>query len=372
MLPRRRLKADRLRAYFWGMDTKEIRSPAPKGGEIVDAQSSVIEVLEGALDDLKVEAKTYVQNARTPATLRGYDAAWSRFVSWCSIYRKSPLPADPTTVALFLTDVSPTKREEGVPEVPTSTGEKRLHAGTLSRYTSAIKLRHEAAGHLSPTLDVRVKSVLRGIRRAHGVAPNRQAAPLLVGDLISVVETLDATKLIDVRNKALLLVGFAGALRRSEIVSLQVGDLDFRNDGVVVKLRRRKTDQEGKGAIVGIAYGTNGTCPVVSLRKWLAAAGIEKGPAFRGVDRHGNVSSQRLNPQAVCRIVKKLVPRAGLAPGGYSGHSLRAGFATSAAAVGVEERDIAKVTGHASLQVLRQYIRDGQVLDGDLSRRLGL
>jgi len=339
---------------------------------VVGGHSNIIEVLEASLDDLKAEARSYVRNARTQGTLRGYDAAWSRFVAWCSIYDKSPLPADPTTVALFLTDVSPTKREEGVPEIPTSTGEKRLHVGTLGRYTSAIKLRHEAAGHLSPTLDVRVKSLLRGIRRTHGVAADRQAAPLLVGDLISVVETLDPAKLIDVRDKALLLVGFAGALRRSEIVGLQVGDLNFRSDGVVAKLRRRKTDQEGKGTVVGIAYGTNGTCPVVSLRKWLAAAGIENGPAFRGVDRHGNVSSQRLNSQAVCRIVKKLVPRAGLVSGGYSGHSLRAGFATSAAAVGVEEREIAKVTGHASLQVLRTYIRDGQVLDGDLSRRLGL
>lgn len=337
------------------MNTKQIRSPGRTSAALVPTAKRDLDVGEDPLDDLRLRAQDYVDRARSPATLRGYDSAWRRFVEWCDKHDGTALPAPAEIVALFLADLA-----------------RELHPMTLGRYTSAIKLRHDAAGYPSPTLDVRVKSVLRGIRRAHGVAPDRQAAPLLVGDLISIVETLDPTKLIDVRDKALLLVGFAGALRRSEVVGLHVGDLDFRSDGLVVKLRRRKTDQEGKGSIVGIAYGTNGTCPVVALRRWITAARIDAGLVFRAVDRHGNVSDRRLNPQAVCRVVKKLVSRAGLVPASFSGHSLRSGFATSAAAVGVEEREIAKVTGHASLQVLRTYIRDGQVLDGDLSRRLGL
>ena len=353
------------------MNTKEIRSPG-QIVEVVRGRGNIIEVLEASLDELKADARSYVRNARTQSTLRGYDAAWSRFVAWCSIYDRSPLPADPAVVAAFLADIAPTKREEHEPEVPTSTGDERVQVGTLGRYLSAIKLRHDAAGHPSPTLDVGVKSVIRGIRRTHGVAPDRRAAPLLVGDLLSVIETLSPNKLGDVRDKALLLIGFAAALRRSEIVGLDVGDLSFRSDGLVIRLRRRKTDQAAKGTFVGVAYGTNGSCPVVALRKWVAAAEVTTGPVFRAVDRHGNVHDRRLNGQTVCRAVKKLVPRASLDADAYSGHSLRAGFATSAAAAGVEEREIAKVTGHASVQVLRQYIRDGRILHGDLSRRLGL
>lgn len=337
------------------MNNKKIRSPRPAPAALIPTFEHDLDVVESALNDLRARAQEYVGRARSPGTLRGYDSAWARFVGWCGVHRRDPLPADPEVVALFLADVA-----------------RELHPTTLGRYTSAIKLRHDAAGYPSPTLDVRVKSVLRGIRRTHGVHPERQAAPLLVGDLISVVETLGTSKLIDVRDKALLLVGFGGAFRRSEIIGLDVRDLAFRSDGLVVKVRRSKTDQDGKGTVVGIGYGTNGTCPLVALRKWVAGARIESGPVFRGVDRHGNVAAARLNSQAVCRVIKKLVPRAGLDPAHYSGHSLRAGFATSAAAAGIEEREIAKVTRHASVQVLRRYIRDGQVLHGDLSRRLGL
>jgi integrase len=186
---------------------------------------------------------------------------------------------------------------------------------------------------------------------------------------VSIVETLDTSTVAGLRDKALLLLGFSAALRRSEIVNLDVEDLSFRSDGFLLRIRRGKTDQEGRGRTIGVAHGRNGTCPVVAVRRWLMAAGIESGPLFRAVDRHDHIRQGRLCGRTVCRIVKRHVPQAGLDPARFGGHSLRSGFATSAAAAGVEEREIAEVTGHRSLVVLRGYIRSGKLFDVE---RIGL
>jgi integrase len=179
--------------------------------------------------------------------------------------------------------------------------------------------------------------------------------------------------MIGARDRALILLGFAGAFRRSELVALEVGDCAFGNDGLTVNLRKSKTDQEGQGRKVGIPYGSNPeTCPVRVLQSWMEEAGITSGPLFRSLNRHGRVKAGRLSGLDVARIVKKLADRAGLDAAKYAAHSLRAGHATSAAIAGASERSIMNQTGHRSVQMVRRYIRDGNLFRENSAGKLGL
>ncbi len=179
--------------------------------------------------------------------------------------------------------------------------------------------------------------------------------------------------LIGARDRALILLGFAGAFRRSELVGLDVEDCAFGKDGLTVTLRRSKTDQDGAGRKIGIPYGSNPeTCPVRTVQAWLEEAGSDAGPLFRSINRHGQVRTGRLSGIDVARIVKKLAVRAGLDPAKYAGHSLRAGHATSAAIAGASERSIMRQTGHRSVQMVRRYIRDGSLFRENSAGKLGL
>ena len=174
------------------------------------------------------------------------------------------------------------------------------------------------------------------------------------------------------RDRALLLVGFAGAFRRSELVSLDVADVAFDPNGLTIRLRRSKTDQEGEGRKVGLPYGSNlATCPVRALQEWLHVAAITNGALFVGINRHGTPQG-RLSACAVALIVKKVVAAAGLNPDLYAGHSLRAGLATSAAMAGVSERSIMAQTGHKSVMMVRRYIRDGSLFRENAAAGIGL
>jgi integrase len=207
--------------------------------------------------------------------------------------------------------------------------------------------------------------------RTLGVA-TVQKAPALTADIRAMVDATDAN-LIGLRDRALILLGFAGAFRRVEIVNLNDEDLDFSRDGLTVTLRRSKTDQEGQGRKIGIPYGSNPeTCPVRTLQAWLEQARITDGPVFRSLNRHGRVRMDRLSAVDVARIVKKLAKRAGLDPAKYAGHSLRAGHATSAAASGASERSIMNQTGHRSVQMVRRYIREGSLFRENSAGKLGL
>ena len=175
------------------------------------------------------------------------------------------------------------------------------------------------------------------------------------------------------RDRALLLLGFAGALRRSELVGLDVADVTEGTDGLTVHLRRSKTDQEGAGRTVGIPYGSNpATCPVRAWRAWLEVSGVAEGAAFRPVDRHGHIGGTRLSAQAVALVLKRHAARAGIDPGEVAAHSLRAGLATSAAAAGVPERVIAEQTGHRGTAMLRRYIREGSLFRENAASAVGL
>jgi integrase len=248
---------------------------------------------------------------------------------------------------------------------------ERLKAGTIQRRLNAIAEAHKVAGLDPPTHAPLVRNTLKGIRRTLGTAP-LQKAPALIDDIRAMMEAADAG-LIGVRDRALVLLGFAGAFRRSELVGLDLADASFGKDGLAVTLRRSKTDQEGQGRKVGIPYGSNpDTCPVRNMQEWIAQAAITSGPLFRSINRHGHVQAARLAGIDVARIVKKLAERAGLDPSSYAGHSLRAGHATSAAIAGASERSIMAQTGHRSVGMVRRYIREGSLFRDNSAAKLGL
>jgi integrase len=213
--------------------------------------------------------------------------------------------------------------------------------------------------------------VMHGIRRSMGIAPH-QKAPATVEVVRQMVDGLD-TDLQGLRDRALLLVGFAGAFRRSELVALNVEDVAFTREGLIILLRRSKSDQEGEGHKKGLPYGSNpATCPVRALQAWLEAADTNEGPIFRGIHRHGNVKAARLSTRAVALIVKRCAEAAGLDPEAFGGQSLRAGLATSAAAAGVSERVIMQQTGHRSVRMVRRYIREGSLFRENAAAKVGL
>ncbi len=286
---------------------------------------------------------TYLESARARATREAYRADLADFASWCVARGLSVVPAEPGTVARYLVDRAAS-----------------LKVSTLTRRLAAINQAHQAKGADSPTASILVRKVFAGIRRHHGVAPVGKT-PLLPDDLRAMVAQLGES-LGDRRDRALLLLGFAGAFRRAELVGLDVEDLRAVPQGLIVTVRRSKTDQEGEGLTKGIPRGRRPeTCPVAAVTAWQDAAGVTTGPLFRSVDRHGNVGGERLAAYTVVRVVKRLVGAIGLDPDLYGGHSLRAGLATAAAAAGAHERDIMRQTGHRSVAMLRRYIRQAEL-----------
>jgi integrase len=241
---------------------------------------------------------------------------------------------------------------------------------TINRRVSAIARAHRLAGYTTPLAGV-ARETLAGVRRMLGVAP-RQVAPVTVPELRAMINGL-THDIRGARDQALLLVGFAGALRQSELVGLDVADLVQMDAGTLLTLRRSKTDQEGEGRQVGIPYGSHReTCPVRSLRHWLEVSGISDGPIFRPVDKGGSVGASRLSDRSVALVIQRAAKRAGLDPALFSGHSLRAGLATAAAAAGVSEHDIARTTGHRSISVLRRYVRTATAFERNAAASVGL
>jgi integrase len=299
------------------------------------------------------QVREYIRASKAESTLRGYQSDWRHFC-WCESHGLHALPASPETVATYIAECA-----------------GRLKVGSLQRRLNAIAEAHKVVGLEPPTHTAIVRNTLKGIRRTAGTAQS-QKAPTLTDDIRAMVDTTDAGT-IGARDRALILLGFAGAFRRSEVVGLDVEDCAFGKDGLTVTLRRSKTDQTGAGRKIGIPYGSNPeTCPVPTIQSWLERAGISTGPLFRSINRHGHVLPGRLSGIDVARIVKKLAEQAGLDAAKYAGHSLRAGHATSAAIARASERSIMNQTGHRSVQMVRRYIRDGNLFRENSAGRLGL
>jgi site-specific recombinase XerD len=294
-------------------------------------------------------AERYAASALAPATRRAYECDWRLFATWCAERGLQAIPAEPATVAAFVA----------------AEAARGFRAVTIGRRAAAIAAAHRAQDHPNPCDSGAVAAVMSGIRREHGTKPLRRAAPLELDPLARLIEPIDTATLAGQRDRALLLLGFAAALRRSELVALDVEDLEFDTArGLVLTIGKSKTDQERAGAQVGVPYArARHRCAVRALQAWLHAAGIHRGPVFRRMRRGDTLTEQRLTDQSVALIVKRRAQTAGVRPEKLSGHSLRAGYATAAASAGVEERKIANVTRHKNLPVLRGYIRAATAFD---------
>lgn len=306
-----------------------------------------------AQNDEKI--KDYLIKSKAKNTRKSYEADWAHFETWCLSRGFESLPTTSQVVARYLVDMA-----------------DELKVSTLQRRLASINSKHRERG--LPVFSTRQEpfhSVWQGIVNDHGSAPNMKAATY-TKDIKAMVNTLP-NGILGERDRALLLVGFAGAMRRSELVGLNVEDIEFVREGLRVTIRKSKTDQEGQGHVIAIPYGSHiDTCPVRSLQAWLEVSNILEGPLFRPVNRHGQVGTQRLSDHAVAKIVKRAAEAAGLDASKFSGHSLRAGHATSAAQAGVQERIIMRQTRHRSIEMVRRYIREGDMFRENSAAELGL
>jgi integrase len=307
-------------------------------------------------------AEEYILAAKAQATRRAYASDWRHFMLWCAVNDLAALPATPSTVALYLTSLA-----------KPPAGEKPRKAATITRRLTAINAAHKEEGLDSPaTMNHRVVAdTLHGIRRTLGTAQTRKK-PLTHDRIVKLLNSLEGP-IPAARDKALLLVGFAGGLRRSELANIQVEDLQWHRNGVTIHLRKSKTDQEGKGREVSISLGVHDqTCPVMALENWMKIGCIKSGPVFRQVGQHGNVGKD-LDKDGIGRIVKRLVRRAKLsAPESYGGHSLRAGFVTEASENGATDKQIMKQTGHKSVAMVHRYMREDEKDRQAAASKLGL
>lgn len=323
--------------------------PAHKAvGELVKPQQGI--------EALAVQARDYARAAKASSTLRAYAADWRHFVAWAGVHGLQALPASAETIALYLAALARTHKP-----------------ATITRRLTSITKAHQALGMTSAATvsELAVSETLKGIRRTLGVA-QKAKMPLLTADLLQVLAHLPSG-LAGVRDRALLLAGYAGALRRSELAALDIKDVAWVDEGAVLTLRRSKTDQQGQGRQVALPRGAHAqTCPVRALRGWIEDAGLRDGALFRPADRHGRLRSGRLHGDAVGEIVKRALGRAGFEAGKYGGHSLRAGFATQAAKNGATAFDIMRQTGHRSVQTVSRYVREAQIFRDAPAGKLGL
>ena len=301
------------------------------------------------------EAESYARRSKAENTLKAYRSDWTAFETFCRGRELPSLPAAPATVAAYVAEAART-----------------VKANTVERRLTAISQAHQFAGCANPVEDKLVRTVMAGIRRVKGTA--QQGKEPLSPDVLRKMFAGTPDDLRTTRDRALLLVGFAGALRRSELVGLRFDHVRFTDDGLVVTIPKSKTDQEGEGQTVGIPYGSHPErCPVRALAAWLERSNITYGCLFPGIGRWGGeVTGKAICDHQLAKIIKRLVVRAGLDPAAYSGHSLRSGLATSAAEGGASERAIMDQTRHRSLKQVRKYIRRGSLFQDNAAARSGL
>jgi site-specific recombinase XerD len=333
-----------------------------RGGRAARTTVETVELLspEAAarqLRDLHLAVEGLLHSATADATDRAHRSDLTAFTEYCALHGLDALPASPDTVALYIA-------------ARVAAGDK---VATIRRRLASISVAHQAAGvRDSPTRSALVRTAMRGAARQLGTAPS-QATPLRLATLRRLLEETPEDTTTGVRDRAILLLGFAGALRRSELSALDLGDLREEDEGLVVTIRRSKTDPEGAGRQLGIPRGRNkDTCPVRATLRWIHVAGIADGPLFRRIGRWDALPAGRLGDRSIALVVQRAADRAGLEPTDYAGHSLRSGFATEAAAQGVPERAIMAQTGHRSVAVLRGYIRSGSLWRENAASSVGL
>ena len=306
---------------------------------------------------LQEETSLNLQNSKANNTIRAYKSDFNDFGLFCVQNGFKSLPSEPKIVSLYLTYLST----------------KDVKMSTLKRRLVSIGVIHKLRGHYLDTKHPSIIENIMGIKRRKG-SMQKGKKPLLINDLKEVINAIDKEKNEEIkklRDRSIILIGFSGGFRRNEIVSLDYEDLDFVQEGLKISLKRSKTDQFGEGSVKGLPYFDNSEyCPVVSIRKWIKISKINSGPLFRRFNKGSKLSDNRLSDQTVALLIKYYLKIAGIENKNYSGHSLRSGFATSAAESGVEERSIMAMTGHKSTEMVRRYIKEANLFKNNALNKI--
>ena len=309
------------------------------------------------LEALKEETLLNLQSSKANNTVRAYKSDFNDFSLFCSQNGFKSLPSEPKIISLYLTHLST----------------KDVKISTLKRRLVSIGVIHKLKGHYLDTKHPSIIENITGIKRRKGSIQIGKK-PLLISSLKKIINVIDQQKkeeLKKFRDRSIILIGFAGGFRRNEIVSLDYEDLDFVEEGLKIKLKRSKTDQYGEGSLKGLPYFENSQyCPVVSMQKWIKLSKISSGALFRRFTKGTNLSKNRLTDQTVALLIKEYLELAGIESKNYSGHSLRSGFATSAAESGAEERSIMSMTGHKSTEMVRRYIKEANLFKNNALNKI--
>ena len=306
---------------------------------------------------LQQETLLNLKNSKANNTVRAYKSDFNDFGLFCAKNSFKSLPSEPKIVSLYLTHLS----------------SKNIKMSTLKRRLVSIGVIHKLKGHYLDTKHPSIIENMMGIKRRKG-SIQQGKKPLLINNLKQIINVIDEQKIDNIkklRDRSIILIGFSGGFRRNEIVSLDYDDLDFVPEGLKINLKRSKTDQFGEGSLKGLPYFDNHQyCPVVSIQKWIEISKINSGPLFRRFNKGLNLSINRLTDQTVALLIKEYLQLAGIDSKNYSGHSLRSGFATSAAESGAEERSIMAMTGHKSTEMVRRYIKEANIFKNNALNKI--
>jgi len=306
---------------------------------------------------LQEETLLNLQSSKANNTVRAYKSDFNDFGIFCAQNGFNSLPSEPKIVSLYLTHLST----------------KDCKMSTLKRRLVSIGVVHKLKGHYLDTKHPSIIENIMGIKRRKG-SIQKGKKPILISnlkDLINVIDQQDKEEIKKSRDRSIILIGFSGGFRRNEIVSLDCDDLDFVPEGLKVNIKRSKTDQFGEGFTKALPYfDSSQYCPVVSLKKWIEISKINSGPVFRRFVKGSKLSENRLTDQTVALLIKEYVNLTGIDSKNYSGHSLRSGFATSAAESGAEERSIMAMTGHKSTEMVRRYIKEANLFKNNALNKI--
>ena len=297
-----------------------------------------------------------LKSSKANNTLRAYKSDFKDFGAFCAKHGMNSLPSEPKIVSLYLTHIS-----------------KNSKISTLRRRLVSISMVHKLKGHYLDTKHPIIVENLMGIRRIKG-SIQKGKKPLLINNLKRIINVINEHKIEDIkklRDKTIILVGFGGGFRRTELISIDYEDLEFVSEGVKITVKKSKTDQFGEGMIKGLPYFTNETyCPVSNLKKWLEISKIKSGPLFRRFTKGSSLSVKRLTDQSVVLLMKEYLNLAGIENKDFAGHSLRSGFATVAAEHGADERSIMAMTGHKTTQMVRRYIKEANIFKNNALNKI--
>ena len=310
------------------------------------------------IKSLHEETLNNLKNSKANNTLRAYKSDFKDFGAFCVKHGFKSLPSEPKIVSIYLTHLS-----------------KDSKISTLRRRLVSISMVHKLKGHYLDTKHPIIIENLMGIKRVKG-SIQKGKKPILINHLKSIINAINQQNISEIkkaRDKSMVLIGFGGGFRRTELISIDNEDLEFVPEGLKITIKRSKTDQFGEGMTKGLPYFANPEyCPVRNLRKWLEISKIKNGPIFRRFAKGSLITNKRLTDQTVVLLIKKYLNLAGIDNSNYSGHSLRSGFATAAAESGADERSIMAMTGHKTTQMVRRYIKEANIFKNNALNKIKL